>query len=63
MNYKIHTWQEIDNFNFSQYKTFKSKGKKYIDVVMSFDIETSSFFIDKKSNIAISLQEYDRLSS
>lgn len=60
MNYKIHTWQEIDNFNFSQYKTFKSKGKKYIDVVMSFDIETSSFFIDKKSNIAISLQEYDR---
>ena len=60
MEYKVFDWKQIDNFNFSQYKTCNSKGKKFLDVAMSFDIETSSFFIDKKSNSVISLQEYDR---
>lgn len=60
MNYNVYDWKQIDNFNFSQYKTFNSKGKKFLGVAMSFDIETSSFFIDKKTNSVISLQEYDR---
>lgn len=59
MKYKVYDWKEVENFNFSQYKIFNSKGKKYLDVSMSFDIETSSFFIDKKSNSVISLTEYD----
>lgn len=60
MKYKVFDFLQITNFNFSQYKTFNSKGKKFLDVTMSFDIETSSFFIDKKTNSCISLQEYDR---
>ena len=53
MEYKVFDFSQIDNFNFSQYKTFNSKGKKVLDVAMSFDIETSSFFIDKKTNSVI----------
>ena len=46
MNYKVFNWQQVKDFDFSQYKTFNSKGKKVLEVSMSFDIETSSFFID-----------------
>ena len=60
MEYKVFDFSQVDNFNFSQYKTFNSKGKKFLDVAMSFDIEISSFFIDKKTNSIISLQEYDK---
>lgn len=60
MEYKVFDFSQIDNFDFHQYKTFNSKGKKVLDVAMSFDIETSSFFIDKKTNSVISLQEYDK---
>ena len=60
MNYKVFNWYQINDFNFTQYKTFNNKSKKYLDVPMSFDIETSSFFIDKKTNSTISLLEYEK---
>lgn len=60
MNYKVFNWDQIDDFNFTPYKTFNNKGKRYLDVPMSFDIETSSFFIDKKTNSTISLLEYEK---
>lgn len=59
MAYNIFNFSDIDNFDFSQYKVFKSKGKKILNAPIAFDIETSSFFIDKKTNSTITLNEYD----
>ena len=59
MIYNIFNFSDIDNFDFSQYKVFKSKGRKILNAPIAFDIETSSFFIDKKTNSTITLNEYD----
>ena len=57
--YKVFDFLDIEKFDFNQYKIFNSKGKKILDVPMSFDIETSSFFIDKKTNTTMSISEYE----
>ena len=59
MQYEVFDFSQINNFDFSQYKVFKSKGKKILNAPIAFDIETSSFFIDKKTNSTITLNEYD----
>ena len=58
--YKVFNFTDITNFDFRQYKTIKDKGNNILDVPMSFDIETSSFFIDNETNKIISLEEYDQ---
>ena len=60
MENKVFTWDKIADFDFSKIGYFVSKGKKILNVPMSFDIETSSFFIDKKTNTAISIEEYEK---
>ena len=58
--YKVFNFTDITHFDFRQYKTIKDKGNNILDVSMSFDIETSSFFIDNETNKIVSLEEYDK---
>ena len=48
----------ISQYDFSRFEVFKSKGKMFLNCFCSFDIETSSFFIDE-NNKAISITEYE----
>lgn len=56
----IYSYKEIELYNLDNFSTFTNKGDVYINTQFSFDIETSSFFIDKDNN-SISISEYEKI--